>query len=103
MGYLTPKQLKKIEPPRCECWVPPKPYRNRSVRCPFAASYELPDGTKVCGTHAKHPTPTKAWSHAEGHVQRAADIRAARRALADFEANGGTTLEGLKRKLGLST
>ncbi len=101
MGYLTPKPLQKIEPPRCECWTPPKPYRARSQRCPYKATFELPDGTKVCGTHAKHPTPTKAWEPEKDAVQRAADLKAARRALADFEKRGGTTLEDLRKELGL--
>lgn len=34
--------------------------------------------------------------------QKAADIAAARRALIDFEKNGGTTLADLKKELGLS-
>lgn len=100
MGYLTPKKL-KLDPPQCECWVPEKPFQPISHQCPFAAKYELEDGTKVCGTHAKHPTPTHAWERDIDAVQKRADMRAARRALADFEKNGGTTLEELKRELGL--
>lgn len=101
MGYLTPKPMAKIEQPQCECWTPAKRWQPESRRCPFAARFELEDGTKVCGTHAKHPTPTHAWEPEPDRVQKAADLRAARRVLADFKKNGGTTLKDLKKKLGL--
>lgn len=39
----------------------------------------------------------------ESCYQRRRDLDGARRALADFEKNGGATLEELRRELGLTT
>ena len=100
MGYLTPKRL--IEKPRCECWISPSRWRNHSTRCTYMARYTLPDGTKCCGRHANNPTPTTAWIRDPDAYQRAADLRAARRALIDFEKRGGKSLDELKRELGLA-
>jgi hypothetical protein len=45
-------KLEKPKPPQCECMVSARWYA-AAHRCPFAATYELSDGRKVCTKHAR--------------------------------------------------
>lgn len=50
------RKLPKSKPPQCEARVSSK-FNLLEGACPFAARFELEDGRKVCGTHAKWPDP----------------------------------------------
>ena len=49
----------------------------------------------------EHPNDDVDHCYHESCYQKRQDLAAARRAFADFEKHGGTTLEDLKRELGL--